>query len=119
MEPEERERLAIQYANAAQAIERMSVEQYSEANMLFHEAIYAGCRNLVLTAEIKRMRLRTTPYLRHSFVRQGRLRSSHAEHQVILAAIQACDERGAELAMREHILNGGNLFADMLSKLEG
>ncbi len=117
MEPQERAELAVQYARAATAIERMSVEEYSEANAVFHEAIYIGCRNPVLTAEIKRMRLRAAPYLRHSFVRQGRLRSSHAEHQTILAAIRDCDERAAELAMRQHLLNGGNLFADMLSKL--
>jgi DNA-binding GntR family transcriptional regulator len=117
MEPDEREQIAAQYALAAKAVERMSVEEYSEANSLFHEAIYAGCRNHVLTAEIKKLRLRAAPYLRHSFVRQGRLRSSHAEHEAIMAAIRNCDERAAELAMRQHILNGGNLFADMLAKL--
>ena len=119
MEIHERTRIAEQYALAAGAVERMSVEDYSEANILFHDAIYAGCRNHFLTAEIKKLRLRLAPYLRHSFVREGRLRSSHAEHESIMAAIRNCDEKAAELAMRRHILNGGNLFADMLAKLEG
>jgi len=119
MEAHDRTQLAEQYAPAADAVERMSVEDYSEANIRFHDAIYAGCRNHFLTAEIKRLRLRLAPYLRHSFVRQGRLRSSHAEHKVVMAAIRNCDEKAAALAMRRHILNGGNLFADMLAKREG
>lgn len=118
MESSEREEIARNYAAAAQAVERMSVQEYSEANSRFHQAIYTGCRNKLLTAEIKRFRLRLAPYLRHSFVQQGRLRSSHAEHQAIVASIAACDERAAEVAMRRHILNGGNLFADMLAKLD-
>jgi DNA-binding GntR family transcriptional regulator len=118
MEPSEREEIAKNYQAAATAVERMSVQDYSEANNQFHQAIHVGCRNKLLTTEIKRFRLRLTPYLRHSFIRQGRLRSSHAEHQAIVAAIKAGDERAAELAMRQHILNGGNLFADMLAKLD-
>jgi DNA-binding GntR family transcriptional regulator len=118
MEPHEREQIAKQYASAARAVGRMSVQGYSRANSLFHDAIYAGCRNKMLADEIKKLRLRLAPYLRHSFVRQGRLRSSHAEHHAILQAIQNCDERAAETAMRQHILNGGNLFADMLSTFE-
>jgi len=119
MEPDEREQIAVQYALAGKAVERMSVEEYSEANGLFHDAIYAGCRNHVLTAEIKKLRMRLAPHLRHNFVRLGRLRSSHAEHEAIMAAIRSCDERAAELAMRQHILHGGNLFADTVAKLEG
>jgi DNA-binding GntR family transcriptional regulator len=118
MEADERREMAESYARAASAIERLSTEEYSKANVLFHNAIYAGCRNQFLTDEIRKLRLRLAPYLRHSFVRQGRLRSSHSEHQAILAAIEHCDDAAAEAAMRLHLLNGGNLFADMLSKLE-
>jgi DNA-binding GntR family transcriptional regulator len=118
LEPQEREQIAVQYAAAAKAVERMSVEEYSEANKIFHDAIYQGCRNPILTAEIKKLRLRLAPYLMHSFIRLGRLRSSHSEHEAITAAIRTCDERAAEVAMRQHILNGGNLYADMLAKMD-
>jgi DNA-binding GntR family transcriptional regulator len=116
MDPKERERLAAQYSRAAKAVERMSTTAYSKVNNLFHESIYTACRNQILTAEIAKFRVRLGPYLRHSFVRQGRLRSSHAEHRAILAAVKNCDENAAQLAMRQHILNGGNLYADMLVK---
>jgi DNA-binding FadR family transcriptional regulator len=36
-----------------------------------------------------------------------------------VAAILACEEDAAENAMRMHLLNGGNLFADMFAKFNG
>jgi DNA-binding GntR family transcriptional regulator len=119
MEASEREDMARQYARGTEAIDTMSTEDYSAINTALHEAIYAGCRNAFLTAEIRRLRVRLAPYLRSSFVARGRLRSSHDEHQSILAAILACNEEAAELAMRMHLLNGGNLFADMFAKFSG
>jgi DNA-binding FadR family transcriptional regulator len=68
-----------------------------------------------LTAEIKKLRARLAPYFHYSFVHEGRLRSSHAEHKEILEAISSFDEEAAMRAMRRHIFKGGNLFADMLS----
>jgi DNA-binding FadR family transcriptional regulator len=67
-----------------------------------------------LTAEIKKLRARLAPYFHYSFVHEGRLRSSHAEHKEILEAISSFDE---EAAMRRHIFNGGNLFAACFSIL--
>jgi DNA-binding GntR family transcriptional regulator len=117
MEPHERHEIAETYRLATDGVERMSSEGYSEANHRFHQAIYVGSRNPLLTAEIKKLRARLAPYFHYSFVHEGRLRSSHAEHKEILEAIQAVDEDAAMRAMRRHILNGGNLFADMLSRL--
>jgi DNA-binding GntR family transcriptional regulator len=119
MEATERENIARQYVHGTEAIDTMSTEDYSVVNTALHEAIYAGCRNGFLTAEIRKLRVRLAPYLRSSFVARGRLRSSHDEHQSILAALLACDEDAAELAMRMHLLNGGNLFADMFAKFSG
>ncbi len=117
MEKPERQAIAAQDALAAETIERMSEEDYSEANIIFHGLIYTGCRNQFLTDEIKALRLRLAPYFRQSFIRQGRMLSSHAEHQAVVAAICNYDESAAKAAMRQHILNGGNLFADMIAKL--
>jgi DNA-binding GntR family transcriptional regulator len=116
METVERDNLARDYAERTADIADISLEQYSEINNALHEAIYAGCRNGFLTAEIRRLRVRLAPYLRSNFVARGRLRSSHEEHQAIVSAILACDEDAAERAMRNHLLNGGNLLADMLAK---
>jgi len=117
MDASEREEIARNYAAGTARVDEISVESYSAVNLALHEAIYVGCRNNFLASEIKRLRGRLSPHLRSSFVARGRLRSSHAEHQVVLAAIGAYDERAAELAMREHLLNGGRLFADVLANL--
>ncbi|MGE0153805.1 MAG: GntR family transcriptional regulator [Reyranellaceae bacterium] len=118
MEATERRQMAENYAHAIGAVEEITTAEYSKANILFHDAIYAGCRNRILVGEIKKYRLKLVPYLHHNFVSRGRLRSSHAEHAAILSAIQSGDERGAEAAMRHHILNGGNLLADVLAKIQ-
>jgi DNA-binding GntR family transcriptional regulator len=116
METSEREKLARDYAERTEDIASVSVEQYSEINNALHEAIYAGCRNGFLTGEIRKLRARLAPFLRSNFVARARLRSSHEEHQAIVSAIVACDEQAAERAMRNHLLNGGNLFADMFAR---
>jgi DNA-binding GntR family transcriptional regulator len=115
METSEREKFAQDYAERTEDIANVSLAQYSEINNALHEAIYAGCRNGFLTLEIRKLRVRLAPYLRSSFVTRARLRSSHEEHQAIVSAILACDEQAAERAMRNHLLNGGNLFADMFA----
>lgn len=117
MTGEERERLAAAHAAGADSVARMSAQDYSEANLVFHDVIYAGCRNDYLTAQIKALRMRLAPYLRHSFVRQERMKSSYAEHGAIVQALLAHDDAAAVQAMRGHLLNGGNLFADMLARL--
>jgi DNA-binding GntR family transcriptional regulator len=116
MEASEREKLAQDYAERTEDIGNLSLAQYSEINNALHEAIYAGSRNAFLTAEIRKLRVRLAPYLRSNFVTRARLRSSHEEHQAIVSAMLACDEQAAKHAMRNHLLNGGNLFADMFAK---
>ena len=116
METSEREAFARHYRERTEDIANISMEQYSEINNALHESIYTGCRNNFLTAEIRKLRVRLAPYLRSSFVTRSRLPSSHEEHQAIVSAILACDEQAAQRAMRNHILNGGNLFADMFAK---
>jgi DNA-binding GntR family transcriptional regulator len=117
MEPSERTAIVRDYAAQTQHLDNLSTDDYSAINRTFHEAIYVGCRNTYLAAEIKKLRARLSPYLRGNFVARARLRSSHAEHQAVLAAITAYDEKAAERAMREHLLNGGKLFADMLANI--
>jgi len=117
MSSKEREALAAQYAKASREFSRMSTDDYSENNLAFHDFIYAGSRNSFLTSQIMGLRLRLTPYLRHSMVRTERMRSSHAEHGEIVKAVCGHDPAAAADAMRSHILNGGNLYADMLARL--
>ena len=112
----EREAFARGYAERTRDIVTLPLDNYAEINASFHDAIYAGCQNEFLTAEIKKLRVRLTPYLHTSFVERGRLRSSHEEHLSIMSAIVAADPEAARSAMRNHILNGGNLLADIFAR---
>lgn len=112
----EREKLARDHAEQAKRIAGASAEQYSEINNALHETIYAGCRNGYLTAEIRKLRGRLAPYLRSSFVTRARLHHAHEEQKAVVTAILEGDEQAAERAMRDHLLHGGNLFADMFAR---
>ena len=112
----DREAFARGYAERTREIATLPLENYSEINASFHDAIYAGCQNEFLTGEIRKLRVRLAPYLHSSFVERGRLRSSHEEHLAVLSAIVAADPESARAAMRNHILNGGNLLADIFAR---
>lgn len=111
----EREAFARGYSERTRDIASLPLDNYSEINTAFHDAIYAGCRNDFLTAEIRKLRVRLAPHLHNNFVERGRLRSSHEEHQAICSAIVGADLEAARSAMRNHILNGGNLLADIFA----
>jgi DNA-binding GntR family transcriptional regulator len=112
----DRDAFAGDYTERTRGITALPLENYAEINACFHDAIYLGCQNEFLTGEIKKLRVRLAPYLQGSFVERGRLRSSHDEHLAILSAISAADPEAARAAMRNHILNGGNLLADIFAR---
>jgi DNA-binding GntR family transcriptional regulator len=79
------------------------VHVFFDTNNSFHEALVRGSRNDKLH-EVHRMLVgQMVPYLPRSLELRGSLQQSVAEHEAILAAIEARDpERAAEL-LAEHI----------------
>jgi DNA-binding GntR family transcriptional regulator len=79
------------------------VHVFFDTNHSFHEALVRGSRNDKLH-EVHRMLVgQMVPYLPRSLELRGSLQQSVAEHEAILAAIEARDpERAAEL-LAEHI----------------
>ena len=79
------------------------VHVFFDTNNSFHEALVRGSRNHKLH-EVHRMLVgQMVPYLPRSLELRGSLQQSVAEHEAILAAIEARDpERAAEL-LAEHI----------------
>ena len=94
-----------------------NVKAYSDANAQFHEAIYAGACNEFLGQQIKEARTRLAPILLATLYQAGRLADSWKEHDRILAAINAGDDRAARDAMSSHSTIGGTLFADIVARL--
>ena len=87
---------------------------YEAANEKFHEALYEGCGNEVVVEQVRQLRLRLAAFRRKVRDQPGRLHSSAAEHEEVVAGIAGNDPERAAQAMREHIIAKGRAFADLL-----
>jgi len=114
MDPTQRERmqrLADATREAAAQGDRLA---YEAANDLFHEALYEGCGNQIVVEQVRQLRLRLAAFRRRVRDQPGRLQSSAAEHDAVVAGIVDSDAERASQAMREHIVAKGRAFADLL-----
>ena len=106
----------IKLAAACDALqEHADADAYYEANVSFHEAIYAGCRNSFLERQTKNVRNRLAPYRRLQLHRPGRVKTSNAEHEGILAAISTGDAQTAGKLMHQHVAVQGEALNDLLA----
>ena len=85
-------------------VEAGDLDAYDAANRHFHGTIYEGGRNPFLVETSLDMRRRLAPFRRAQFRLEGRLESSHAEHQIVVEAIRVGDGEAAYRSMRAHIL---------------
>ncbi len=76
---------------------------YLDANQMFHTAIYRGSHNPVLEEFATSLRRRLAPFRRAQFRTPGRLKKSHEEHAVVVAAIIKGDATTAHAAMIHHV----------------
>jgi DNA-binding GntR family transcriptional regulator len=114
------ERIALReiHRESASAVRTGDTAGYIKFNTAFHEAIYAGARNVCLGDLVTETRLRMRFFRHQSLSRLARLAASFDEHARVLAAIQAGNEIEAQQAMRAHIAVGGTVFADMVASIE-
>lgn len=90
-------------------------DSYYEANVRFHEAIYAGCRNSFLERQTKNVRNRLAPYRRLQLHRPGRVKKSNNEHADILSAISNGEAETAGKLMQQHVAVQGESLNDLLA----
>ncbi|BDW89538.1 MULTISPECIES: GntR family transcriptional regulator [Thalassospira] len=90
-------------------------DAYYEANVRFHEAIYAGCRNSFLERQTKNVRNRLAPYRRLQLHRPGRVKKSNNEHADILSAISNGEAETAGKLMQQHVAVQGESLNDLLA----
>jgi DNA-binding GntR family transcriptional regulator len=103
MTPVERRRLAALHDRMAELVRAGDPEPYALANQGFHESIYAGAHNAVLSGFTAGLRRRLAPFRRAQFRTPGRLPRSHAEHDAVVKAILAGDSTTAHAAMLHHV----------------
>lgn len=89
--------------------------EYSLANSLFHEAIYAGSRNAYLAEQIRQARRMIQRYRVKDFQNKQQIARSLQDHLKIARAIQSGDEAAAALAMQLHVPAGSSGFSEFLA----
>lgn len=114
----EREEIARLHGEMARKVADNSIEDYYRLDVDFHDALYRASHNRLLEGQLKGLRRRFAPYRRGHFLRQGRIGQSFAEHEKIVAAIEAGDSEAAAKAARNHIDKNGTVLADFLHDLE-
>lgn len=96
-------RLAARHAAMAALVEADALDGYRDANVAFHEALYAGAGNGYLAELAGATRRRLAPFRAAQLGGGDRLAASHAEHGAIVGAILAGDGAAAAAAVRAHL----------------
>lgn len=89
--------------------------EYALANALFHEVIYAGCRNVYLAEQIRHSRRLIQRYRVKDFQTKQQIAKSLQDHLKVARAIQAGDEAASAQAMLQHVPVGGSGFSEFLA----
>ncbi|MEM9430819.1 MAG: GntR family transcriptional regulator [Pseudomonadota bacterium] len=92
-------------------------DAYFTENEIFHRTLYAEARNRFLEAECLRLHRRLRPFRRLQLRLRGRLQQSLAEHEAILAALEAGAAEDAASAMRTHVAVQGEKFHHLVASL--
>lgn len=89
--------------------------EYTLANSVFHEAIYAGSRNVYLAEQIRLARRMLQRYRVRDFQNKQHIAKSLQDHLKIARAIQSGDEAAAAQAMQLHVPVGSTGFSEFLA----
>lgn len=103
MTPIERRRLQARHETMTALATTGDIEAYSDANVAFHSAIYAGAHNAPLAEFALALRRRVGPFRRAQFQIGGRLERSNQEHDAVVRAIVSGNVAGAHAAMLHHV----------------
>ena len=103
MTPVERRRLQARHEAMLALANAGNPDAYSDANVAFHLAIYAGAHNEPLAEFARSLRRRVAPFRRAQFRVDGRLLRSNHEHDAVVRAILSGDAAGAHAAMLHHV----------------
>lgn len=102
-------------ARCQEAAVNGAAAEYTLANALFHEAIYAGSRNEYLAEQIRQARRMIQRYRVRDFQNKAQIARSLQDHLRIARAIQQGDEAGAAAAMQAHVPVGSSGFSEFLA----
>ncbi|HUO53629.1 MAG TPA: GntR family transcriptional regulator [Rhodoblastus sp.] len=93
-------------------------DDYYRMNEGFHRALYEASGNEFLVEQTLEMQRRARPYRRLQLRAPTRIAESFAEHQEIVAAIQARDADRAARILRQHVMLQGERFSNLVRSVE-
>ena len=114
---EELEALIAVHAESEAAAHSHDSKSYIECNGRFHGLIYKGARNTYIADLIRQTRGRLAFYHTSSLYQRSRVERSWVEHGNVVKAIEKGDPEEAQAAMRDHILSGGRVYADLVATM--
>ena len=112
-----RQALDAAVAQCEEAAAHGGAAEYALANTVFHEAVYAGCRNEYLAEQIRLARRLIQRYRLKDFQTKSQIANSLADHRRVAQAIQAGDEALAAETMLLHVPAGTTGFSEFLAKV--
>lgn len=116
MTPEQVQRLEAQHIAIGHAVNDRGGEDYDALNHDFHRQIYDGAANAYLQEHVDSLRQRLAPYRRWLLRKLNRMRQSHHEHGLILAAIRDGDSARARVEMLAHVRDNERIADIILTK---
>lgn len=105
MASQERQDLEALHERMGALVRAGDPRAYGEANVAFHQAIYAGAHNGYLADLTAATRRRLAPFRRAQLDAGDRIARSHAEHGAVVQAILRGDRQSAAGAMHGHLTN--------------
>ena len=111
------QRLDATLARCQDAAVTGGAAEYTLANSLFHEAIYAGSRNPYIAEQIRQARRMIQRYRVKDFQNKAQISHSLQDHLKVARAIQNGDEAAAWQAMSLHVPAGSTGFSEFLAKV--
>ncbi|AMN54717.1 MULTISPECIES: GntR family transcriptional regulator [Stappiaceae] len=100
------------------AVEAQDTDGYYLENEQFHAIIYRQSGNRFLEQECLRLQRRLQPFRRVQLRVRGRMKQSMAEHEDVVAAIEAADGERAAAAIRRHVSVQGEKFHHLMASLK-
>ena len=110
-------RLDDALARSQEAAIQGGAAEYSVANALFHEVVYAGSRNRYVAEQLRQARRMIQRYRVKDFQNKAQIAQSLQDHLRVARAIQAGDEALAAQAMLHHVPAGNTGFSEFLAKV--
>lgn len=111
----ERAELEALHLSMGQFAELGDYESYEEANTRFHSAIFSGTHNDELIAVAHGLRLKLAPFRKSQLKLAERMKRSNEEHDAIVTALLDRNARGAERALRRHLLSAARAALERIS----